>query len=170
MTAAVNLKIPDTLKQAWETAPALVERVLTARLTQAQMLLYREVVERTPVGIGGGGGLRGSIQAPAPARAAGRLTASVGTALSYAAAVESGSKPHMPPIAPLEAWVRQKLGVKDDEVEGVAQRIAWKIKHRGTKGAFMFQNALAANQAQIERILAGAAQDVAKALAGGATA
>lgn len=167
---AVALKIPDALKQAWATAPALVERILTARLTEAQLLLYREVVERTPVGIGGGGGLRGSIQAPAPARAAGRLEATIGTALSYAAAVESGSKPHMPPIAPLEAWVRQKLGVKDKEAESVARRIAWKIKHHGTKGAFMFRDALAANQGQIERILAQAAQDVAKALAGGATA
>jgi hypothetical protein len=165
--AAVDLKIPDALKQAWATAPALVDRILTARLTEAQMLLLREVQERTPAV---NSTLRGSIQAPAPARAAGRLTASVGTALSYAAAVESGSKPHMPPIAPLEAWVRQKLGLKDEEAEGVARKIAWKIKHHGTKGAFMFRDALAANQAQIERILAQAAQDVAKALAGGATA
>lgn len=166
---AVTLNVPEALRKAWATAPDLVQAALAARLTQAQMLLWREVIERTPVGIGGGGGARGSIQAPAPVSAAGRVEAAIGSSLTYIAPLELGSRPHMPPAAPLEAWVKAKLGLKGEEAEGVARKIAWKIKAHGTKGKFMFRDALDANLAQIERILALAAQDVAKALAGGAS-
>lgn len=163
MSAPVVLNVPEVLKRAWETAPEVVQSILTARLTEAQLLLQREVMERTPAA---SSILKSSIQAPATVQTANRLEASIGTALSYAVPVELGSKPHMPPIAPLETWVRQKLGIKSDEAEGVARRIAWKIKRHGTKGNFMFRDALEANRGQIQRILEHAAQDVAKAMTG----
>lgn len=49
----------------------------------------------------------------------------------HAGAVEHGSRPHMPPVAPLIAWARQKLGAVDAKSVGWA--IALKIKERGTK-------------------------------------
>jgi hypothetical protein len=165
--AEAALHIPPALATAWAKAPELTAVVLERRLREAQLLAYREIVERTPVGVGGGGGLRGSIQPGAVSRTGQRLTATIGTALVYAAPVETGSKPHMPPIAPLIDWVEARLGLKGDEAEGVARKIAWKIKRHGTKGKFMFRDGLAATKDQIERILSQAGDEVAARLAGG---
>lgn len=166
--AEAALNIPPALAAAWAKAPELTAQVLERRLMEAQLLAYREIVERTPVGASGGaGGLRNSIQPSAVSRAGQRLTATIGTTLVYAAPVETGSKPHMPPIAPLVDWVEARLDLKGDEAESVARRIAWKIKRHGTKGKFMFRDGLAATKDQIERIFAGAANEVAARMAGG---
>jgi hypothetical protein len=165
MTATLN--IPPSLAAAWAQAPELTALVLTRRLTEAQLLAYREIVERTPVGVGGGGGLRGSIQADAISRSGQRLTATIGTPLVYAAPVETGAKPHMPPVAPLIDWVEARLGLKGEEAESVAQKIAWKIKRHGTKGKYMFRDGMAAAKDQIERLFEQAAAEVAARMAGG---
>jgi len=151
---------------AWRRAPEMVAEVLTRRLLEAELLYQRETVERTPAGVGGGGGLRGSIQAGEPALQGQRLEGAVGTPLAYAAPVEFGSRPHMPPIAPLVPWVVERLGLTGDEAEEVARRIAWKIKARGTEGAHMFEGAMDATGDQITAILARALDEIGARLTG----
>jgi len=46
----------------------------------------------------------------------------------YGAAVEYGSRPHFPPVAPIERWAQTKLGVA-----GIGFIIARKIARKGTK-------------------------------------
>lgn len=47
--------------------------------------------------------------------------------------VHDGTKPHTPPIKPLEQWVVRKLGIKFPEGKGVARAIQHKISKQGTE-------------------------------------
>lgn len=54
-----------------------------------------------------------------------RITAVVGSPLVYAPHVEAGTRPHWPPPAPIEAWVRRKLR---DEVSEMAAADEAKVR------------------------------------------
>ena len=140
-----------------ENVPEVAVPELHAAVVEGSLLLEREVKERTPVGIGGGGGLRGNIAAQPPAVLGNEVIGVVGTAMAYAVPVELGTRPHFPPIQPLRDWVRLKLGISDEEeIEDVAWRVARKIAIRGTEGAHMFEHAFNANQDRVQAIFAAA--------------
>jgi len=63
----------------------------------------------------------------------------LGSLVPYAEPVEYGSRPHWPPLAPLELWVRRKLGVPAAQVKSVAYLVARKISRVGTQGYHMFR-------------------------------
>ena len=61
----------------------------------------------------------------------------------YAAPVETGTAPHMPPSSALVPWVQKKFGIEDEkQALSVAFAIAKNISKRGTQGHFMFERAL----------------------------
>jgi hypothetical protein len=63
----------------------------------------------------------------------------------YAAPVETGARPHMPPASALLAWVQKKFGVEDEkQALGIAFAIAKNISKKGTQGHEMFSRALEA--------------------------
>ncbi len=136
------------LERAFQAAPGIVREELRKFAVAATMLLEGEVKDRTPQGAHGH--LAQSITSEVSNLADGVLGV-VGSPLAYAVPVELGTKPHMPPIQPLEDWVQHKLGKMGPEIKRVAQAIAWKIKHHGTKGAFMFKDAFEANQDEVLR-------------------
>ena len=83
----------------------------------------------------------------------------------YGIFVEVGTRPHFPPPAAIEAWVRRRLGVTSDrEAQQVAFLIGRKISRRGTPGRFLFERALQENE---ERVVAILEQEVGKVVAGG---
>lgn len=164
----LDLHEVQAIADAWATAPDLVAAHLLPAVLESQLLVQREVVERTPRGVGAGGGLAGSISAREPELGVGEIVGVVGTPLVYAEPVELGTRPHFPPMAPLRDWVRHKLGKETpEEIETVARAIQRKIGHHGTQGAFMFRQGLAATQDQVVRILTEAVRsllaDLAKA-------
>lgn len=62
----------------------------------------------------------------------------------YAAPVETGARPHMPPPESLLLWVQRKMGIDDEkQALSVAFAIAKNIAKRGTQGHQMFSRALA---------------------------
>ena len=75
------------------------------------------------------------------------VTIGVGTQLgasAYAAPVETGARPHMPPASALVAWVQKKFQITDEkQALSVAFAVAKKISKRGTRGHDMFSRALA---------------------------
>ena len=148
---AIELDIQGVaeLARLWEQSEELVREELLRTTTEVDLLLEREVKERTPVGVGAS--LRASIFSEERALAD-NVIGEVGTPMNYAIPVELGSKPHFPPIEPLKDWVRQKLNVPAEEVGQVAFLIARKISKQGTKGAHMFRDAFVANRAQVERM------------------
>ncbi|PWR17677.1 hypothetical protein DKG74_20530 [Zavarzinia aquatilis] len=143
----------EAIAAAFERAPEIVREEIEAGVYEASLLLERLVVEKTPTS--GAGTLRESIGALPVVFTGAAWEGGVGTALAYAAPVEEGSKPHMPPLAPLMDWVKRRLGVAPDEIEGVAQAIAWKIFHEGTKAHHMFRDGFRAGEPQVREILAG---------------
>jgi hypothetical protein len=138
----------DEIERAFAQAPEVVLDEAETFLNGLVIFMAGEVQERTPVAQGT---LRQSIQAGDVIRTDTGVAGSVGTALSYAVPVEIGSAPHMPPVAPLQDWVKVKLGLTGDDGKAVAWAIARKIAKVGTKGAFMFQRAFDENQAEAQR-------------------
>ena len=131
------------LARAWQQAPQVVNDELRAAMYLSTGILHAETVDQTPVGASGGSGagLAGSISYSVSS-AATMVTGLVSTPNPYAIPVELGTKPHTPPLAPIQSWVEARLGIREEQAEAVAQRIVWKIKAKGTKGHFMFRNAL----------------------------
>lgn len=153
------------LAHAFDLAPEIVMEEQERATWEAGLLLERETRERTPVGIAGGGGLKGSIAAREPRRLGEAVIGEVGTALNYAVPVELGSRPHFPPVQPLADWAVAKLGVDPGEARSVGFLIARKISRKGTEGAHMFERAFEANRAQVARIYEAARARIAQRIA-----
>ncbi len=146
---SLKYKVPKAVERGFREAPELAEKALYNSVLEAEMLLEREVKELPPVGIGAGGGLRGSVSAREPQKLADNIIGEVGTSLLHALPVELGTKPHMPPIQPLVDWAAQKLNLPPVEAERAGFLIAMKIKAKGTKGVHMFERAFKANENQV---------------------
>lgn len=154
------------LEAAWAKAPQIVREELTAAMWQAELLLQREAQELTPVGIGGAGGLRGSIHAQEPEVLANAVIGVTGTSLNYAQSVEVGTRPHWAPIQPLEDWVRHKLGITGKEAASVARRVQFGIAQHGTPAVGMFHRSFNANRAQAATMFGAARNRIAARLGG----
>lgn len=149
------------LIELWRRAPQLTLSALQAATDEAALLLQREVNDRTPVGVGGGGGLRGSLSNETT-RLSDGVVGLVGATAMHAEPVELGTQPHFPPPHALEDWVKAKFDPPDEEISGIAYAIARKISRVGTKGAFMFRDALKAAEPAVRRIFDEAANDLAQ--------
>lgn len=153
------------LSGLWKKAPDIARDEMLSAVTEVDLMMEAEAKENTPVGVGGGGGLRGSIFSQE--RSIGNSVIGVtGSPLPYAVAVELGTKPHMPPVEPLKDWVRQKLRVDEREVGHVAFLIARKIASKGTEGKFMFAEAYKAKRVQAANRFETAIRNIRARLAG----
>lgn len=167
LVTTIELGDVAELAALWQQAPELFAEEMARAATEATLLLEREVKERTPVGVGGGGGLRGSIAARPPQIRSDAVIGVVGTPLTYAQPVELGTRPHWAPIQPLIDWVRQVLDIQDTEqAEQVARRVQFKIAARGTKGQHMFRDGFAAVEPQVRAMFEAAQLRIRDRLAG----
>ena len=104
-------------------------------------IMEGEIVKRTPAGVGGQAGLRGSIFSEV--REFGTWIENVlgiagwNTRLS----VEHGRRPgqRMPPTGPIELWLRRKLGMEREQSEAVCWAVAKSIAKKGFEGKKMFE-------------------------------
>jgi hypothetical protein len=158
-TAAIHITAPDlvALQRGLAQAPKYTRERLLDAMTEATLYLEREVKDRFPAV---SGLTRNSITSDAFSTSAGVLGV-VGSASIAAVAVELGTKPHMPPVAPIVIWVIEKLGLSSTEARGAAFAIARKIARVGTKGQGHFQKAMQDGIGTLSRIFSDAAQDVA---------
>lgn len=131
-----QIKVDDQrLKAAAERAPREIGDQVHRTVTGIALDAEGGVIKNTPVGATGH--LRQSITHDI----SGSGIAIVGRVYSTdvpikVASVEEGRAPgRMPPMAPIELWVRRKLGGD----RNVAFLVARAIGRRGTKGAHMFQ-------------------------------
>ena len=141
--------------EAWKRAPDIMAEELVNGVLEASLYIERQVKEGTPTNTGA---LRSSIGARAPQRLGDDIIGAVGTSIGYAIPVELGTKPHFPPVQALSDWARLKFGLPPEEAERVGFAVARKIAREGTKGAFMFQRAIADGEATVVRILTAATQ------------
>ena len=135
---------------------AEVRKAQLAAMHEATQFGTRRVKERTPQGVmGAQGGLLGSIQPEVRQRSSG-VVGIIGTANPYGLVVEKGRRPKQgfPPPGVLLRWIEVKMGVSREEAEQIELPIRRKIYHRGTKGAFMFENTLKEDWADFQAIFA----------------
>jgi hypothetical protein len=142
-------------------APEVVSQELLAAVTEADMLLEREVKDTWPVA----SGISRSSMTHVERVDGLHVEGFVGSSLNYVQPVDLGTKPHFPPVEALIDWVRTKLGITNEkEARGVAFLVARKIAREGTKGAHAFESVLERMRPQLERIFAAAQERIAKRL------
>jgi hypothetical protein len=145
-------------------APELTQRLLLGTMTEATMLLEREVKEEVPRGATGL--TAASITSDAWVVPAGVLGV-VGSSQPALGFVELGTKPHMPPVKALIPWVRAVLGLSAKEAPSVAFLIARKIAKRGTKPQRPLQRVLLRNEAAIVRMFENTAEEITRQVVAG---
>lgn len=178
----INLRVDfadlDVLVRSYAHAPEMTADELEVLAYEATRELEAAVAEETPHAHGT---LRASYISHVQ-----RLTDGIGvegitgTSLNYAPWVELGTRPHMPPLAPLIDWVKAKgldIGLigkskrarksRDDVAERIARAIQWKIYHRGTEGAHMFEKGFNAVRPSIEARASDTMRRIAQRIAGG---
>lgn len=141
-------RVAAELKNLWAQYPGIAREETRTTLHLIAARMESEVMQRTPAGVGGAAGLRGSIFGEV--RGDNNSVRGIwGTPLKYGEVIEFGRKPgKFPPVGPIELWVRRKLGITEDS-EGVALAIARAIFRRGFSpngdvgkdGARMFEKA-----------------------------
>lgn len=154
----------DNLQRGLAQAPVMTQREMLMAITEATLLVEREVKDAMPKATGITAGSIASDAFTTPVGAIGV----VGSAQPSAAFVELGTKPH--PVSKagrvaLENWVRMKLGVSAKEAPRVAYLVARKIARKGTKAQRPFEKAVVSTQDQVIRMFEAAAARVAAHLA-----
>lgn len=155
MATVANITLDTSLMQEYarylKQAPQIVLDEIATSMTEALLLLTREIKERLPVGVTGL--LRGSVTHSIVTRIRGvEMAGKVYSPVSHAVPVELGTKPHFPPLEPLRDWVEKKLGVSKKESRGVAFLVARKIAAKGTAPQKDFETGFRENQAQVNSI------------------
>jgi len=164
-------QIEDTqLRQQLDQLPQLLGRAVERGLERATELLRAAVatLAQSPLGAPGAspfGELAGSVTTEVTdenGRPVGRVFLAP-PADRYGLFVEVGTRPHFPPPAALESWVRRRLGITQRrQAREVAFLIGRKIARTGTPPHLFFERALEGN---INRIVAVMEEEIAKAVA-----
>lgn len=139
------------VKRLAKKYPSVTKDVMEMQVTEAVNLLEAAVVKETPYGAGPIH-LRDTIHGKVHTMGM-QVSGMVGTPLEHGEPVELGTKPHWPPIGPIQHWVEGKLHVPANESKSVAFLIARKIARKGTKGVRMFGKAFDDNRSKIMNIL-----------------
>ena len=141
------------MQALWARAPEIVGEEMYRTIVEADLYLKGELQQALPRGaggIGGGAGLAGSLFTDEQ-RFSDHVIGAVASPLAYAEYVELGTRPHMPPLQPLEDWVEAKLNITDErEKRSVAFLIARKISRVGTKPDGSWQRVFDASQSNID--------------------
>lgn len=135
---------------------------LYAAMVEADAFLERELKDRVPTATGLGRASITSYEQKLPAGAIGV----VGSPMMHLAYVDLGTKPHFPPLQPLEDWVRLKLDVPEEQVRSVAFLIARKISKRGTEGKFFVEQAFTFARPQLDKMFERARDNTVRRSAG----
>lgn len=124
----------------WQQAPEITREEVLRAVTEADLLIQGELQQSVARGAGGlhGAGIAGSIFREEHVLDA-NVIGLVATNQAYAEYREVGTRPHTPPITPLEDWVRAVLGLRNEEMEAAAYAIRWAIMRRGTQGDHVWQ-------------------------------
>lgn len=141
MNLDIRLEGWDRLITAWERSPQIVEEELTVFVEEESSHLTSEVKALTPKDTGA---LQDSIKPREIEVGPLGVSALIGTPLNYALPVEFGAKPH--------DIVARNGKALHFMMRGIPITVK-KVHHPGSKGYFMFTQALEANREQIQQKL-----------------
>jgi hypothetical protein len=83
------------------------------------------------------------------------LEKEVGYSAPYSAHLEFGTDPHFPPIEPIQAWAKRKLGLTDEEAKKAAWAICKTIEKEGSEPRPFFRDAIEATKSKFKGELFG---------------
>lgn len=157
----MQLRVDTTQLQGvhslWSRFPQVMRDSLLPVVMEIDLLIQSELQQQLPRGAGGisgGAGLVGSIFTDEQVLAD-NVIGMVASPLPYAEYVELGTKPHFPPIEPIQDWVMAKLGITDEtEARSVAFLIARKISRVGTKPDGTWARVAETQQPEVNRRIA----------------
>lgn len=139
MEIYIDLRDIAKLAKKYDRGPEIVEKEAHATMLEGMALTAPKVQYYTPVGATGE--LRRDVSWEVTKSGEvieGRVTVT-GPALEYAEPVEFGSRPHWPPVEPIQFWVMRKLGIPVEEAPRVAFLVSRKISRIGTPKFRMFE-------------------------------
>ena len=125
-------EIQELLRQFPEYEDIALREFVAA--TNSSLIMFEELIKgNTPVGAGPAH-LRTSFQITNATLRGQSIEGNVSTSLAHALPIERGRTPgsKMPPIDPIEFWVKRKLGITENS-RGVAFVIARSIAAKGFK-------------------------------------
>jgi hypothetical protein len=160
----MELKVSFDLKpfeRLMQKYPEAARAAKISRITESLLLLEAEIKKETPMGAGPVH-LRDTIFHQV--NTGEPVWGMVSTPAKYGEPVELGTRPHFPPVAPIQYWVEKQLGLSGKEAKSVAFLIARAISKRGTKPRKMFTNTLEKKRAQVLGILGQIPADIVKAV------
>jgi len=152
----------SSLEELTKEYPEASREARVSKLTEALMLLERVVKQGTPHGAGPIH-LRDSIHGKVSFSGQ-KVVGILGTPMQHGEPVELGTRPHFPPVGPIQHWVEVKLGYSGKEAASVAFLIARAISRRGTKGKHMFEKGFEKSESTIIRILEEIPADIVRRL------
>lgn len=147
-----------TLEAGLRAHPDVVREELGRAITEADLLLEREIRDAWPRASGISRASMHTVE-----RVDGlKVEGFVGSSLNYVRPVDLGTRPHFPPVDALIDWVKLRFQVSSEaQARGIAFVIARKIAARGTKGAFVFRDVLARLTPQLREIFVRAQAKIA---------
>lgn len=158
---SIEVKVPTALPTSAQAEKIMAEELVKAT-EEGLMVIQGAVLPLTPVDQGL---LRGGFQTQIlgePAGVLGRLF----NPMAHALPQEAGAKPHWPPLAAIEGWVRRKLQVPAGEVRSVAYRIARAISVRGLPAREFAKRGFEASKSRVLARFEQANATIAKRLLG----
>lgn len=146
--------LKETQKKMEQVARDLSGPPMLAAMRDATMVVQRDAKKLAPVNTGR---LRASIIPEVRASVVGRtITGVVGSNVEYAPYVETGTRPHFPPLAAIQRWVHLKrLGTPKTE-RSIAYAICRAIAVRGTRARPYLEPAFRKNYNRIRKIIGDA--------------
>ena len=163
MNLSISLGGLQSFAQGLREAPAYTDQVLQEAMTEATLLVQREWQENMPRV---SGLTARSITSDVASTPAGVLGI-VGSSQPNALFLELGTRPHMPPVAAIEPWVKAVLGIREPkEVKRVAFLVARKIAREGTPAQHPMARAVQSTEGQVVAMFERAAVKVAAHLVG----
>jgi hypothetical protein len=138
------------LNQATEEVRAAVHQGVLVGLEALGVTAVKQVVENIrspydgmPPAVASGNLAASPFATVTPSATLSRLLVQAGAPADvYADPINSGARPHMPPVNALLPWVKQKFGIDDEKS---ALRVAWAIAinqaKKGLRGRQMFDRA-----------------------------
>lgn len=163
MNLSISLGGLQSFAQGLREAPAYTDQVLQEAMTEATLLVQREWQENMPRA---SGLTARSITSDVAGTPAGVLGI-VGSSQPNALFLELGTRPHMPPVAAIEPWVKAVLGIREPkEVKRVAFLVARKIAREGTPAQHPMARAVQSTEGQVVAMFERAAVKVAAHLVG----
>lgn len=164
MNLSMSLGDLQAFARGLRDAPEYTGRVLQEAMTEATLLVQREWQENMPRVSGLTARSITSDVASTPAGVLGVVSSSQPNALF----LELGTRPHMPPVAAIEPWVKAVLGIREPkEVKRVAFLVARKIAREGTPAQHPMARSVQSTEGQVIVMFERAAAKVAAHLVGG---